>query len=84
MSNVLDFMIPVKFKTEEITATAGQTVFTLSTITIPSGDVERCFITINGSKQAATSFTVDSTTQFTLDEGAELNDLVEVTVPSYK
>jgi hypothetical protein len=35
MSSVADFMIPVKLKSEEQSATAGQTVFTLSVITIP-------------------------------------------------
>lgn len=84
MSNIIDFLTPVRFKSQALTATASQTVFTLTTITMPNSDQERTFLTVNGIKQPYSAYTVDSTTQFTLSEGAEVGDVVEMTVPSFK
>jgi hypothetical protein len=73
-------MIPIKRRSEEITATGGESVITLSTITIPGADSERAVVSVNGKLQPQTSYTVDSATQITLSENLELNDLVEVFV----
>ena len=55
MSSVVDFMIPVKLKSEEQNATAGQTVFTLSSIVIPNADEDRLIVNIMGKKQPKTA-----------------------------
>jgi hypothetical protein len=84
MSNVLDFMLPVRLKEEKLVATASQTIFTLSSIVIPNSDPERCAIYIRGTKQPSDVFSVDSPTQITFSEGLEAGDIVEVLVPSFK
>ena len=84
MSSVVDFMIPVKLKSEEQSSTASQSVFTLVSISIPDADEDRLIVNIAGKKQPKTAYTVDSSTQVTMSESLELNDLVEFIVPSYK
>lgn len=84
MSSVADFMLPIRLRPEEQSASAGQTIFTLTTIEIPGADEDRVIININGKKQPKTSFTVNSSTQVTMSEALELNDLVEFIIPSYK
>lgn len=83
MSLVQQFMIRPKLKSQVFTATAGQTIFTLTTIDIPNSDSERCILLIQGKVQPSSAYTVDSTTQITLSEGVEDGDHVEVRVPSY-
>lgn len=84
MSEVADFLIPVKLKTEEQTAAVSQSVFTLSSITVPNADTDRLIVAITGVKQPKSSYTVDSTSQVTMDDALEGGELVEFTVPSYK
>lgn len=80
MSSVDQFMIPIKFKSQEFTAIASQSVFTLTTVTIPNADIENCRLNINGKTQPDTAYTVDSTTQITTSEPLEAGDFVEVVV----
>ena len=75
-------MIPIKLRSEKLTSTETQSVFTLSSLTIPNSDPLRVMVNINGKKQPTDAYTVDSTTQITLSESLELNDIVEVIVPS--
>lgn len=82
MSVVQQFMIPIKFKPEVITATAGQTIFNLSTITITSSDPDRVLVLINGRKQLQNAFTVASPTQIVMSEGLEVGDEFEVIIIS--
>lgn len=82
MSLVNQFMIPIKLRSEKLTSTETQSVFTLSSLTIPNSDPLRVMVNINGKKQPTDAYTVDSTTQITLSESLELNDIVEVIVPS--
>ena len=84
MSTIEQFLLPVKFKTQEFTATAAQTIITLTTISIPGADSERVRLYINGRRQASSAYSVDSTTQLTTSEGMEAGDLIEVEVISRK
>jgi hypothetical protein len=83
MSNVLDFMLKPKFKSQVFTATAGQTVFVLTTITIPDADQEKSILIVNGKEQPYSAYTINSSTQFSIPEGVELNDHVELKIVSY-
>ena len=82
MSSVNQFMIPIKLRSEKLTSTETQSVFTLSSLTIPNSDPLRVMVNINGKKQPTDTYTINSTTQITLSESLELNDIVEVIVPS--
>ena len=82
MSLVNQFMIPIKLRSEKLTSTETQSVFTLSSLTIPNSDPLRVMVNINGKKQPTDTYTINSTTQITLSESLELNDIVEVIVPS--
>lgn len=62
---------------EEFTASAGQTLFTL-TQGIYNIGTNRVQVYINGTRQPNTSFTETSTTSITLDGGVEENDKVLV------
>lgn len=83
MSSVVDFMIKPKLKSQVFTATASQSVFTLTTITIPDADQEKSILIINGKEQPYSSYTVDSSTQITVSGGVELDDHVELKIVSY-
>jgi len=80
MSTIEQFMIPIFWKTEEITATADQDTFNLTTISIPGSSKERVKIRVNGKKQPDTAYTINSSTQLVTSEPLELNDLLEVEV----
>lgn len=82
MSLVNQFMIPIKLRSEKLTSTETQSVFTLSSLTIPNSDSTRVMVNINGKKQPTDAYTINSTTQITLSESLELNDIVEVIIPS--
>ena len=82
MSSVNQFMIQIKLRSEKLTSTETQSVFTLSSLTIPNSDPLRVMVNINGKKQPTDTYTINSTTQITLSESLELNDIVEVIVPS--
>jgi hypothetical protein len=82
MSFVNQFMIPIKLRSEKLTSTADQSVFTLSSITIPNSDPLRVMVNINGKKQPTDAYTINSSTQVTMSENLELNDIVEIIVPS--
>lgn len=60
---------------EEIIATSGQTVFTLSTLTYTPG-VNGLFVYVDGVRQFDSAFTEDSSTQFTLSEGVPAGTVV--------
>jgi hypothetical protein len=83
MSNLRDFLAPCRYNEETLTATAGQTVLTLSSISIPGGNTRRVLLFINGTRQNVGAYTVDSPTQITVSEALELNDKVIVTVSSF-
>ena len=83
MSSVLDFMLKPKFKSQVFSATASQTIFTLTTIAIPDADQEKSMFIVNGKEQPYSAYTVDSATQVTASEGLEAGDHVEVKVVSY-
>lgn len=80
MSVIEQFMMPIKFKSERIVSSAGQSVFTLITVSIPNGDSEQAIVIINGNRQPQDAYTVDSSSQITMSESLELNDLVEIVV----
>ena len=84
MSNVIDFMIPVKFKREKQTATNGQTLFTLTTITVPNADSERVIVSVNGREQPSDAFIVNSATTLTSSEAMEGGEIVQFTIASHK
>lgn len=83
MSSVLDFMLKPKLKSQVFSATASQTVFTLTSISIPDTDQEKSILIVNGKTQPYGAYTVDSSTQITISEGLEAGDHVEVKIPSY-
>lgn len=83
MSSVLDFMIKPKFKSQVFTATASQSVFVLTTVEIPDSDQEKTILIVNGKEQPYSSYTVNSTTQFSIPEGVELDDHVELKIVTY-
>ncbi len=83
MSQLSQFLARVKLKSEKLTSTASQTIFTLSSVTIPGPDQESLLVIINGKKQPLDAYTVDSSTQITISEGLEAGDIVEVIVTSY-
>lgn len=83
MSSVVDFMIKPKLKSQTFSATASQTIFTLTTISIPNADQEKSILIINGRTQPYGAYTVDNATQITISEGLEVGDHVEVKIPSY-
>ena len=58
---------------EEQTATAGQTVFVLTTITVSSGKVK---VYINGSRQLPSSYTLTNPTTVTFTTGLSAGDEV--------
>ena len=65
------------FTSEVFTATAGQTLFTLSSSYSPGASA--CAVYVNGAKQVVVSdFTETSRTSVTLILGASLGDVVEV------
>ena len=66
-------------QTQTITATQGQTVFTLTTVTYtPAGNTLSVFV--NGSKQiVTTNYTETSSTVVTFIDGLNVGDLVEFT-----
>ena len=61
---------------ERYTATAGQTVFT-TTATFSTSNDGSLRVVINGSELSPDDYTKDSSTQFTLTTGANLNDEVD-------
>ncbi len=67
-----------KPKREEFVATAGQTLFTLTTFSYTPG-VQAIEVEINGQLQKLTTdYTETSTTTFTLTEGALAGDYVTI------
>lgn len=82
MSFVNQFMIPIKLVSEKLTSTDNQSVFNLSSLTIPNSDPTRVMVNINGKKQPTDAYTINSTSQLTMSENLELNDIVEVIIPS--
>ena len=81
MSSVVDFMIKPKLRSQ--TATASQTIITLTSISVPGADQEKSILIINGKEQPYGAYTVDSSTQITIPDGLESGDHVEVKIPSY-
>lgn len=81
MSNIRDFYPPVTLQRQKFTASASQTIFTLTTISIPNSDPERVIVSINGREQPEDAYTVDSTTQITLSEAMEGTEIINVSVP---
>ena len=84
MSEVTDFMIPVRLRREKQTAISSQTIVTLSSITIPNADSDRVILSIQGRQQTTDAYIVDSSTQITLSEAMEGGEIIEVIVPSFK
>jgi len=81
MSNVRDFYVPVKFRNQKFTATASQTIFNLTTISVPNSDSERLMVTIDGQKQPVDAYTINSPTQVTISVAMEGGEEVEFIVP---
>ena len=65
---------------QEITATAGQTVFTLTTAVARETDI---IVSINGVLQPASAYTLSGTT-LTMSAGLTLNDVLRVQHIGYK
>ena len=84
MSSIEQFMIPIRFKSERITATAAQSVFNLVSIVLPSTDPQDSIVIINGKRQPQDAYTINTTTQVTMSEALELNDLVEIIIVGRK
>lgn len=82
MSSVRDFFLPVRLNRQKFTASASQTVVTLTSISIPASDPTRVLVSINGREQPEDAYDVDSSTQITLSEAMEGGEIISVTVPS--
>ena len=81
MSNIRDFYTPVKLRRQKFTATASQTIFNLTTVTIPNSDSERLLMMIDGQQQPSDAYTINSPTQVTISESMEGGEEVEFIVP---
>lgn len=82
MSNLSQFLMPIKLSRQTLVASASQTIFNLTTITIPNSDPKRVIVEISGLTQPEGSYTINSPTQVTLSESMEGGESVNFTVPT--
>lgn len=83
MSNLIDLLAQIVRLTEVQTATVGQTIFTLSSITYITNLPGHLTVRINGKTQPETAYTKTSSTQVTLSEALEGGETVEFEIHSY-
>ena len=74
-------LTPVGFQVESIVATAGQTVFTFSSINFTVGG-NTLVVFVQGAYQPPSVYTENSTTQITLSEGVNAGDVLSAIVLS--
>jgi len=74
-------LTPVGFQVEQVIATAGQTLITLSSVTYTLG-ANTLVVFINGVYQSPGNYTENTTSTFTLSSGAQVGDKIDVIVLS--
>jgi len=71
--------LSIKLKKENQTATAGQTVFTASTMFWnTAAGYDNLMVFVNGVMQGPSTYTVNSTTQITFSTGLDAGDRVDL------